>query len=115
MPPPPTPFTLLKKKRVKAIVDVLRKTPSTGLCAVPADGSWMVESVKGLYVLDRVPEFLSSLLSWVPPSPPLQASVSPLGPKWGDTLACRGGYGGTQFRRLEQKLWYIIPLRWRDG
>jgi hypothetical protein len=41
----------------------------------------------------RLPEFLSSLLNWVPPNSSPQASVSPLGPRWGgeETLACRGG------------------------
>jgi hypothetical protein len=51
---------------------------------------------------NRVPECLPRRLNWVPPSP---ASECGLPPSWvlgGATLACGGGGGETQFRRLDR-------------
>jgi hypothetical protein len=71
--------------------------------------------VKGL--LQRVPECLSSRMIWVPPPPhalPRKRVWLPpphMDSKGGATLACRGGGGGTQFRRLDrQTLWYWLEL-----
>ncbi len=62
----------------------------------------------------RVPGFLYSHLIWVLPTPHPQVIVAP--PLWvqgGDTLACGGGGGRTQFRQLDRKPSTLYTM-WTD-
>jgi hypothetical protein len=62
--------------------------------------------------LYRVLGFLSSRPNWVPPPPYTQESVAPplYGPNGGDTLACGGVSGGTQFRRRDRHYGTLVIL-----
>ncbi len=51
--------------------------------------------------IKRVPGFLSICLNWAP-HPQASVAPPPFGSKRGDTLACGGGGGGTQFHRRDR-------------
>ncbi len=116
MPPPPTPFTLLKKKRVKAIFDVLTVESSTGLCAVPADGSWVLESVKGLYYIKYQSFCPVVCIGSSTHSLPRKRVCPPQGPSGREahSLAAEGVEGPNSDYWPETGILYgIIPLRLR--
>jgi hypothetical protein len=60
--------------------------------------SWLKIALCGYkHRVNRVPGFLSRHPNWVPQS---LTRNPPFGSKGGDTLACGGGGGGTQFLRM---------------